>query len=110
MTERGNNMDYQGIVKENVLALQAQRKAEAERDEARAEAARYRAERDELAEIVKFYRRTYTDHYRRYISSNKARKRRMREFFAELGLAGLVTLGLVGLCVLAWNVTMAYWM
>lgn len=99
-----------GIIKENVLAVQAQRKAEAERDAALKEAAQYRAERDELADLVKFYRRMYNNHYDRYISDETASNRRRRELLGEIGVAALVVLALLGVTVLVWNVTLACWL
>lgn len=97
------------LVRENVHALQARRKAEAERDAAKREAAMYRRENEELHRLVQFYRDGYSMHRAAYISKEKASKLRVRELAADCIIAGAVVLALLGITALVWNLTFAYW-
>ena len=97
------------LIRENVLAMQAQRKAESERDAAIKEAAMYRRENEELRKLVKFYRDGYNMHRAVYIGKEKARKLRVGEFVSEIIVAGVIMLILLGVTALVWNITFAYW-
>lgn len=97
------------LIRENVLAVQAQRKAEAERDAVLRELAMCRRENKELHRLVKLYRDSYNTHRAKYISEENASRLRVRERVAELVVAGVVVLALLGITALVWNLTFAYW-